>query len=205
MSIALVQSASLASILGLYFTVVSGAERPGWHILVISVCIAVFLLTILQEIRDHLSARPKAYSTAEQIRKYLQGWISKGGRVCIFSRDMSWADDPLMKEALLTKARRRELIICLEEPTPLSEKLAAAGAEIVIYGLLDYVPNSRFTIINFERQDAQVAVGGIVGEKHLIQEFRQGQHPYFFVADDLVRLMINYGRRFSNNATKNPV
>ncbi len=108
----------------------------------------------------------------------------------IFSRDMSWTHDEAIRQVLMEKAGRNELIVCLEHPIRLTDELRRQGAQIVTYGALGHVPRSRFTIVDFGREGARVAVGVKVGNEHVIQEFRSGDHPFFAVAEDLVKLLL---------------
>lgn len=112
----------------------------------------------------------------------------------IFTRDMTWVD-PTVQEILTAKARQRELTICIEHPLTVAEALEKEGAEIICYGELGVVPQSRYTIVDFEKHGARVAVGGAVGNYHVIQEFRDGEHPFFAVAEDLAKILIAYKRR----------
>src|SRR5207249_2946132 len=116
-----------------------------------------------------------------RIRAYMRRWLSFGGRAVVFTRDMTWADDPSVTNVLMEKARQHELTICIEHMIPLAEELQQQGAEVISYGELHVVPRSRYTIIDFERDSARVAVGGAVGRSHVIQEFRNGEHPFFGV------------------------
>lgn len=108
----------------------------------------------------------------------------------IFSRDMSWTDEKAIRQVLMEKAGRNELTVFLEHPIPLTDELRRQGAQIVTYGALGHVPRSRFTIVDFGREGARVAVGVKVGNDHVIQEFRSGDHPFFAVAEDLVKLLL---------------
>jgi hypothetical protein len=78
---------------------------------------------------------------------------------------------------------------------PLAEELQQRGANVISYGELAVVPRSRYTIIDFQNDSARVAVGGAVGKSHVIQEFRNGEHPFFGVADDLAKILIAYKQR----------
>src|SRR5260370_30495881 len=117
-------------------------------------------------------------------------WISNGGRVVISSRDMTWAhNDPQMHDMLLTKARAGELTLCLPDAIPLSNQLQDAGANIVLYPRLNYVPEARFTIIRYGHMDAKVAVGRMLAAGHAIEELGVGEHPVFAVATDLIQVL----------------
>jgi hypothetical protein len=117
-------------------------------------------------------------------------WVSQPGRVVIFSRDMSWARADSVRNVLVGKADRGELTVCLEHEVQLTNELHNHGANIVTYGHIGHVPRSRFTIVGFEREGARVAVGVADNGRHVIQEFQSGAHPFFAVAEDLVKLLI---------------
>jgi hypothetical protein len=121
-------------------------------------------------------------------------WISRGERVAIFSRDMSWVDDDQMRELLRTKARRHELILCTPRAIELSGELSQLGAEVHNYQELDYTPTARFTIINVGQHDSQVAIGRKIGGIHTIQEATSGHDPLFAVADDLLSIVSRLDR-----------
>ena len=59
----------------------------------------------------------------EGILNYMHDWIEHGGRVAIWTRDMSWADNDKTMQLLELKAQRQELLILLPSPNPLAERL----------------------------------------------------------------------------------
>src|SRR5206468_672153 len=58
------------------------------------------------------------------IKRYMLNWIEHGGRVAIWTRDMSWAQNPETRRLLTEKARRNELILCLPELNELARERA---------------------------------------------------------------------------------
>ncbi len=162
------------------------------HGILLGIGIALFVWTLISDIYAWRRSQPLALREDAQILDYLYKWISKGGRAVIFSRDLSWVNDAEMIEMLRSKARKDELAICTPAIIPLMQELRDAGAHIYDYPELDYVPESRFTIINKGRMDAQVAVGRRIKDRHVIEEFSVGHHPVFAVANDLVEIV----RRF---------
>ncbi len=190
-AIIIIQVSAITSILGLYFTLQPPtADQPWWHSLVIAVAIIFSFFLAGREIVNYVRNAPKVYRSSRKIKSYMRKWISSGGRVVIFSRDMSWAGDEATRQILLEKARRDELTVCVERSIPLTDDLRQSGARIVTYEALGHVPRSRFTIVDFDRDGARVAVGVPVQNRHVIQEFRSGDHPYFAVAEDLVKFII---------------
>lgn len=182
---------SLASLCGLIFTLKTGNEPfSGWQWFFIFFSISLFLSSIYLIVSDHLASKPKIFKTKPAIRDYMFNWINLGGRVVIFTRDMSWVNDEDMRDMLRNKARRNECIICLPQRIDKVNELEKEGATIIEYSKLNYVPRSRFTIANYGREDAKIAVGkSIDNGKHLIEEYGNGDHPYFQVANDLVRIL----------------
>ncbi len=156
--------------------------------------ICFLVVAIILEIVSYCRTKPLLLADDGQIRDYMYKWISRGGKVVIFSNDMSWVRDDEMKELLRSKASRDELCICLPNTTSLADQLECEGAEVCVYPELRYVPESRFTIINKGRMDARVAVGRRIKSKHMIEEFSAGDHPFYWVANDLTEIV----RQFSH-------
>lgn len=135
-------------------------------------------------------------SDADSIRNYMLHWIAYGGRVAIWTRDMSWAKDSKSRSLLLDKAKNDELIICLPVHTPFSEELEQAGAKIYVYGTeLLSEPSARFTIAYYGRDGSKVAIGRARADQHIIEEFNSGSHPAFHLAHELVQIAKNISSR----------
>ena len=191
LTIIVLQVATYVSFIGLYFTVLPiGTAVPSWHWVLLGATSVLFIWLIAHEISDHVARSPKTFKSQDKINRYMCRWVSSGGRVAIFSRDMSWANEDGVKRILSGKAKKNELTICLEKDTSLTDELKSQGATIVTYGNLNHVPKARFTIVDFDKEGARVAVGVYLDGKHTIQEFRSGDHPFFAVAEDLVKLLL---------------
>jgi hypothetical protein len=88
------------------------------------------------------------------------------------------------------KAGRGDLKIFMQATNDHAKALIDAGASIIFYGPLDFVPESRFTIINEGRMDAKVAIGISDRDgRYNIYRFQRGQDLLFNVASDLAILM----------------
>lgn len=184
---------SLASVLGFMVAILfANADLPIWLIVVIVIVVIVATVTIVPGVAmifwpDHSIRRYDLHDT-QKINRYLFQWIDKGGRVAIWTRDMSWVDQSEMMPMLCKKAEDGELIICLPRRIEKSDQLESHGAEVIAYGTLD-TPSMTFTIANYGRRGSRVAVGSRSGNKHIIQEFSAEEHPAFHLASDLVRLV----------------
>jgi hypothetical protein len=186
-------TASCASLIGLILTLPKSNESlSGWQWLFIAAAITFYLINGYLEFKTC----PKSFNDQKDINKYMLEWISKGSRVAIFTRDMTWSGTKDIKDLLYQKARNHELSIYLPEITrniqPFIEELQTYGASIYTYPELSLIPESRFTIINKDRNDAQVAVGRSVNGKHTIEEFTIGDHPVFAIANDLTKVICKY-------------
>lgn len=181
---------SLASVLGLAKTLWPTETGVSYsQAVALTVLAVVFLFALCFDLWEHWKRRPHKYKSPEKINDYMFRWIYRGGRVVVFTRDMSWAQDRRIENLLLDKAKRNELSICLPQPIELTQKLSAAGAEIFTYENVEHIPLSRFTIINDGRMDASVAIGRQINGTHVIEEFAVGQHPVFAVAKDLTDII----------------
>jgi hypothetical protein len=187
--VALVASfASMASLVVAFLP--SPADLPRWAVAsLVSAAIFLVVLVVL-EFLGHRGRRVYAKNDTEGIKRYMHHWIEHGGRVAIWTRDMSWAQSPETICLLKKKAQDNELILCLPKLNQHAQKLADAGAEVCAYGE-GYLesPASRFTIAFFGRDGSSVAVGRAEGDVHVIDEFTSGGHPAFHLAADLVALV----------------
>ncbi len=195
---------SLAAIWRLYLSLPTAEqERLLWQVGTPLISLLI-IFVIVWEIYNYWRTAPVQFRWLKtwRIRRYMRHWLSSGGRAAIFTRDMSWAtSDRSTRELLRRKAAANELTICIEHMIPLAQELEEQGATIICYGELGVVPRSRYTIIDFESDSARVAVGGAVNRAHIIQEYRNGEHPFFSIAEDLTKILIAYRRK--SNATRN--
>ena len=182
--------ASFASIMGLLLEIGPPLKQlPWWGIALMAVGTVLLLVFVVTEFLQRNRYRVYRKSNSKAIRRYMHRWIGLGGRVAIWTRDLTWAAAADTRALLTKKAEDNELILCMATENELSRELGAAGAEVCYSGDLLESPASRFTIANFERDGSAVAVGRTVGDKHVIEEFRAGDHPAYHIAVDLVRVI----------------
>jgi hypothetical protein len=187
----LVHGASYASIFGLYFSVLPlSEERSTWHWVGFSLAVCFVILLLIHGSVRAWREGGRVYSGTEAINKYMSRWVSKPGRTVILSRDMSWASQPSAKAALIRKSQANELVILMHTKTALIAELEREGAQTIEYNATGHQPRSRFTIIGFGKDGAQVAIGITSGDDHKVFEYRSGEHPAFAIADDLVKFLI---------------
>ena len=168
----------------------SGTAIGGWSLAALGASVLFGIAAIGTDVRSYLDATPQNFHSAKSIRNYMYRWIDQGGRVVIFSHDLSWVVDDEMRALLRTKSENHELTLVLPADTDLSTSLRRWGSDVITYSEFDYTIKSRFTIVNLDRTDARVAIGHRVSAKrHEIQEFSAGTDPAFYLALDLVELM----------------
>ena len=179
-----------SSVIALFANFLPDIEEIPWWGIALFVLAAFFAGTLAML---EMSERPKRRIFRKQdtagILKYMHDWIKHGGRVAIWSRDMSWANNEETKQLLELKARRHELLLFLPSANPLSRQLASSGAEVIHYGATRLEsPGSRFTITHYGRDGSSLAVGWARGDTHVIDEFHASDHPAYHIAADLVAL-----------------
>jgi hypothetical protein len=187
-------AASFASILALLLVFLPPPKEWMWWMTALIVLTVVFLgFFIASEVRRHRGRYVYARSDSEGIRKYLHNWIEHGGRVAIWTRDMSWAQNRETHDLLIRKAKDSELILCLPKLSELARELKEAGAEVCAYGAERLEsPESRFTITNFGIGGSRVAVGRPEQGIHVIDEFSADGQPAFHLAKDLIDLVRSF-------------
>lgn len=160
------------------------------------VLIFLYIFLVSYEIYIAEGKRVFKQSDPESIRNYMLHWIAYGGRVAIWTRDMSWAKGDKSQNLLREKAENGELIICLPSHTEFSRELEAKGAQIYVYGqelLSD--PSARFTIAFYGRDGSKVAIGRAQADKQVVEEFSSGAHPSFQLAYELVQIAKNISQK----------
>lgn len=181
---------SYASLIGiLVFLVPSQQAVPNWEVGLILFSLFLLAVLVFLEINSYRGRKVYARDDTDGIKRYMHRWIDHGGRVAIWSRDLSWADNEDTRNLLRRKASQDELILCLPEQNDFVRELATLGAEVCAYGA-DRLesPASRFTITSFGRNGARLAVGRGEGDTHVIEEFDSSGDPAFHLAEDLVAL-----------------
>jgi hypothetical protein len=188
--------ASFASLIGLLIAFLPAAKDwPWWAVLLMAVALIAFAVLVLLEYHARSARRVYAKSDSAGIRDYMHEWMKHGGRVAIWTRDMSWAHNPETQRLLTEKARKNELVLCLPQLNELASELVREGAEACVYGTHLLESASRFTIVFLGRDGSRVAVGRASGDTHVIDEFDAGAHPAFYLASDLVTLVRALQRR----------
>jgi hypothetical protein len=182
---------SLASLSALLLVFLPSLNDLAWWAVALLVVATLLLIVfVLLELFSRRSRRVFSNRDSNGIKQYMHRWIQHGGRVAIWTRDMSWAQNADTRRLMQEKAAHGELILCLPELNEFAKELDKAGAEVCAYGS-KYLesPASRFTIIFFGRDGSQVAVGHAQGDTHVIDEFDVGNHPAFYLAEDLIALV----------------
>ena len=196
----------LGSVIGSFGTVLSvtiplliASQIISWWMIVLIVTFVVLMvlaMTMVLIVVLKSDTPTKVYKIEDKwrIRNYMFHWISIGGRVAIWTRDMSWVEDAEMNQLLRRKSEAKELIICLPRDNDKSNSLNKQGAEVFAYGGFSDSPGASFTIVNYDHPGSRVAVSMRRGNLHIIQEFSADDHPAFHMAQKLVGLVREQNR-----------
>ena len=134
--------ASYASLIGLLFVFQPASvgitdsykNLPFWQTLLLWSAIILVAYTLYREISDWAVGRRKVYPIgSHKISDYMYKWISTGGRIAIFTRDMTWASEPKIRAMLLEKASIDELNIFMPTLKGIASELKDEGAHIYTY------------------------------------------------------------------------
>ena len=131
-----------------------------------------------------------AYPTKESINHFMYRWLKDNGQSVVLSRDMSWASEKKITEMLKEKAKKNELTLILSFQNNLSKELEKLGAVIIEYGYLDFIPETRFTIVDYGSLRSKVAIGQKDEmEIHRINKYIQSDIPVYYLVNDLIKLV----------------
>jgi hypothetical protein len=97
--------ASFASMAGLLLAFLPALkDLPSWAVAVLVVAVVAFITLVALEFTDRRGRRVYAKDDTQGIKRYMHSWIEHGGRVAIWTRDMSWAQNPETHRLLTEKA-----------------------------------------------------------------------------------------------------
>jgi hypothetical protein len=171
-----------------------GKPFSTWQQVLFWSAMAIFAADVVFIVRGYTQRPQRRFRQGvrqqRRIRDFMHAWLSTGARVAVFSRDLSWVkdNDDEMRSLLLKKARNDELTVVVPASTSLTRELGDAGAEVVTYPDLDYVIQSRFTLVGIGRAGGRVAIGHSQEGMHVI-DVLDAPDPAFYMADDLVEVM----------------
>src|SRR6266851_6672972 len=98
--------ASFASIVGLLAAFLpSPRDLPWWAVALLVAAVFFLVVLVAFELLDRRGRRVYAKSDTDGIKHYMHNWIQHGGRVAIWTRDLSWAENPETRRLLAEKAR----------------------------------------------------------------------------------------------------
>ena len=94
-------------------------------------------------------------NTDDEIKQAMKGLINSSGTVCFMCRDCSWVDEELEKELI---KRGSSVLIFASEENEITKRLKENKVLVKYYGNTGFKPESRFTILKYDRDNPQVAI-----------------------------------------------
>lgn len=184
----------IIELIGLIFsvTIVFQSDLNWFSFIIMIVIVVSILIAIFSIIRTFREVKANAYYTTTDINQYMYYWLKNNNRAIIFSRDMSWAnEDQKIIHILKKKAADGELTLILGRRTSLVSNLEQRGAKFIEYSFLDYIPQTRFTFVNYGSMDEKVAIGKKdENDVHRIVEYKPSDAPTYYLARDLISILI---------------
>lgn len=170
-------------------------------ILIAIVGVGCILFLIYNEIKDS-RGNERVCQTNEEIMDTMMRLIKSDGKVAILSRDLSWVNEDI-KFQMAKKANN--IVLCVQKENKLTLELEDEGVVIRYYGHLGFEPVSRFTIIRYNKEEAQVAIANTESSvrtntsfKHVIyQTSPHGNRQDEWInslSKDLIKLCFKAGR-----------
>lgn len=108
----------------------------------------------------------------KEIKDAMLDIIRSQGKICIMSSSLSWVDEDIKKN-IINKGRR--ITIFAKEENDVTIALKKAGITVMFYGD-KFSPQTRFTIIGYDRNASQVAVAN---PEHLVRNTKKLHHVIY--------------------------
>lgn len=166
-----------ASILSLAFISELLPEIKYFLIIVGMLCLALLLFSIYKE-KKNVQTNEIICTNNDQIKEEMKNLIKMQGRICIMSRDLTWVDDRIRKCIIEKKS---SILIFAEHKTDLTNKLEEIGVDIRYYGKTGFIPNTRFTVIRYNKSDRQVA---IANTKNTLRKKNRMEHTIYMTNEN---------------------
>lgn len=157
-----------ASIFGLAF--ISGAGIV-WKIIFIFIGIASLIVLLIDACKKN-QVNQRICTNEKEIKNAMLDIIRSQGKICIMSSSLSWVDEDI-KKSIINKGRR--ITIFAKEENDVTVALKNAGINILYYGC-KFSPQTRFTIIGYDRDVSQVAVAN---PKHSVRKTKKLHHVIY--------------------------
>lgn len=172
--------------------------RETWQIVLALVVVLLGIIAGYFDVTESLSERPRLsvkHSDQTRINEYMFNLLRHGGRVLIFSNDLTWVrESQKIQKLLAVKAAHDEVTLILPKENEIMDSLRAKGARTYTYPEHGLVPKSRFTIVYYGTADQKVAVGRRRSGLHVINEYGSTDLT-FALAQDLVDIVMGLPQR----------
>lgn len=164
------------------------------------ILISALIVWLFFELITFVKNMPKKFeSPGSEINAYMYKLVNNNQNTAIFTRDLSWAQDIKVKDMLIAKAQKNNLVIYIPSNNAISDELQAAGAKIYTYASCGYTPKSRFTIVNFGTAHPHIAVTEYGKNTLLVREYTTSNNdPVQYVISDLLSILERANSRVPN-------
>ncbi len=148
----------IASAIGVFCSIISlltFSKTPIWVKIIIAV-VAIFCLSamLILGIKNNMKNNIICDSE-EKIKVEMKKMLQEQGKIVVMSRSLGWVDDEIL---VATGRKKDRLIVYAEKENDITKKLKDQGVTVRLYGRTGFIPKTRYTIIRYGRNDAQVNV-----------------------------------------------
>lgn len=148
----------IASAIGVFCSIISlltFSKTPIWvKIIIAGVAIfclsAMLILGIKNNMKNNIIC-----DSEEKIKVEMKKMLQEQGKIVVMSRSLGWVDDEIL---VATGKKKDRLIVYAEKENDITKKLKDQGVTVRLYGRTGFIPKTRYTIIRYGRNDAQVNV-----------------------------------------------
>lgn len=168
---------TIASILGLAFIKEMPHGMKYFFIIAGILGLAILLYDIYIE-KKNMQINEMICTSDDQIKEEMQNLINMQGKICIMSRDLTWVDEKI-KKCIIEK--KSSILIFAEKETDLTKALEKNDVDIRYYGKTGFIPNTRFTVVRYNKSDRQVA---IANTKNTLREKNRMEHTIYMTSGD---------------------
>lgn len=131
---------------------------PVWlTISIVLLGLGCFIFLVYDGIKTN--TRNERICTSEKdIEDAMKEIINSQGKICIMSRALSWVTPEIMA---CLEAKKSSVLIFAQSENETTKTMISRGIKVKFYGELGFEPQTRFTIIRYNKNNPQVAIANI--------------------------------------------
>lgn len=163
---------AIATAISIISPIFSSSIPPYITYIIIAIGLFCFVFLLYDGIKNNM-LNERICTSKQEIEDAMKDIIKSEDNICIMSRDLTWVTSEI---AACLIDKKENCLIFVQHKNDITKKLINGGVRIKYYGDLKFVPQTRFTIIRYNRKNPQVAIANV---ENNIRKKRKIKHTIY--------------------------